>query len=321
MAIDRVALVDDTHATPSKAVTGSSLEPTAWVERIRAMLAPDELIKFEQMHRNMAPGDIHRRYGGDFDIALSRVKATTAKSRNSIDRAEASKRRATELRAIIEARGLMRDPQIKEIISKLERNLTNKQLKTTVEKVRSKLITEVTAAEAQSRYPGSRVHKDVEIWVEQLARTNAEFKLNHPNYVGGYKELPTSNGTRVHVLSTDIDILVVRPQPAGKARIVHREEIKSGAKEKPAKARRQLDKGLERLTEAASGEENIRLIEDGVDITDTIDLSTAPSSSGVARGPAGKRFEESLGISARDLEVLVKQLLESELGIRASEGN
>ncbi|MCG8421407.1 MAG: hypothetical protein MJE77_26105, partial [Proteobacteria bacterium] len=316
VAIDRVALVDDIHAAPSKSITGSSLEPTVWVERIRAMLAPDELIKFEQMHRNMAPGDIHRHYGGDFDIALSRVKAATAKGQAVRERTAASKQRAAELRAIIQTRGLIKKPAIQQILDELGPSPTNRRIGRAVEKIRSRLVTDISANEAQARYSGARIHRDVEIWVQQPEVTVADFNLRHPNHQGMRRVLSTSNGNRVHVLTTDVDILVVQPQPNGRARIVHREELKSGLTDKPAKAQHQLDKGLRRLSEMAKGEAKIRLIEDGVDITDTIDFSTADSSSGVTRGPIGKGFGDHLGISARDLEVLIKELVALEVQLR-----
>ena len=222
----------------------------------------------------------------------------------------------------------MRRTEIAELIDKLGTSPTKKQTTSptkkqtlrAVEKIRSKLIIDVAAAEAQARYPGSRVHKDVEIWVEQREMTSVEFKINHPDHQGVPMVLPTPKGDRVHILSTDIDLLVVQPQKNGKARIVHREEIKSGLKDKPAKAQRQLDKGLRRLKEAANKEINVRLIENGSDITDTIDLRSAYRSSGVIRGPAGKGFEENLGISARDLESLVKELVEIGGRTLAAEG-
>ncbi|MCG8418566.1 MAG: hypothetical protein MJE77_11555, partial [Proteobacteria bacterium] len=322
VAIDRVALIDEAHATPSKAATGTSLEPKARVERVKAMLAPDEMVKSAQMHRNMASDDIHGRYRGDFDAVLSRVKAAAAKGQAANDRAAASKRRAAELRAMIEARGLMKEPAIRKVIEKLGPTPSREAVLDVISDIRSKLVTDILATEAQAPYPGSRVHKDVEIWVEQPEITVDQFYTNHPGHKGIPKELPTADGrTRVHVLSTDIDILVVQPQANnGKARIVHREELKTGMRDKPAKARRQLDKGLRRLEEAAAAQENVRLLENGMDITDTIDLTTAHGSSGVTRGPSGRGFDDHLGISARDLEVLTENLIEVELRLHFPEG-
>ncbi|MCG8422589.1 MAG: hypothetical protein MJE77_32130, partial [Proteobacteria bacterium] len=321
VAIDRVALIDEAHATPSKAATGSSLEPKTWVERVKAMLAPDEMVKFEQMHRNMAPDDIHGRYRGDFDAVLSRVKAAAAKGEAANDRAAASKRRAAELRVMIEARGLMKEPAIRKIVDDLGPRPSRMQLERAIEKIRSRLIGDIAATEAEARYPRSRVHKEVEVWVEQPETTIEQFRANHPGHKGVVDDFSTSKGNRVHVLSTDIDVLVAQPQASGKARILHLEELKTGMRDTHSGAKKQLDKGLRRLKEAASGKKRIRLIENGIDITDALEFGTAYRSSAVTRGPSGKGFNDHLGITARDLEILTKELIELEIRSRTSGAN
>lgn len=55
----------------------------------------------------------------------------------------------------------------------------------------------------------------------------------------------------------------------------------------------------------------IRLEIAGHDISDDIDLASDVDASKTTRGPAGKGFENSLGVTATDLEVLCKDLLGS----------
>ena len=44
-----------------------------------------------------------------------------------------------------------------------------------------------------------------------------------------------------------------------------------------------------------------------------IDLASDATASKSTRGPAGKGFDKSLGVSASDLEALCKELLDQEL--------
>ena len=51
------------------------------------------------------------------------------------------------------------------------------------------------------------------------------------------------------------------------------------------------------------------LITGGKDITGEFDLGSIKDSTSATRGPEGKGFDESLGVSAKDLDRLANELL------------
>jgi hypothetical protein len=108
----------------------------------------------------------------------------------------------------------------------------------------------------------------------------------------------------------EIDMMVVERRPGGKARIIAREEIKTGAHDTNADARAQLDDQTGLLRDGAAGKKAIRIEAGGRDITAEIDLASDAGASKSTRGPAGKRFDKSIGVSASDLESLCKDLLD-----------
>jgi hypothetical protein len=106
----------------------------------------------------------------------------------------------------------------------------------------------------------------------------------------------------------EIDVMVVERQVSGKAKVIAREEIKTGSRDTDAEARGQLDAQSSLLRAGAAGKTTIRLEVAGRDITGEIDLASDAAATKTARGPAGKGFKGSLGISAADLERLCKDL-------------
>jgi len=76
-----------------------------------------------------------------------------------------------------------------------------------------------------------------------------------------------------------------------------------------ADARSQLDDQSSLLRDGAAGKTTIRLEIAGRDITGEIDLASDAAATTTTRGPAGKGFNRSLGISAADLERLCKDLV------------
>jgi hypothetical protein len=107
----------------------------------------------------------------------------------------------------------------------------------------------------------------------------------------------------------EIDIMVVERLPNGKAKVIAREEIKTGVGDTHARARTQLDDQTGLLRDGAAGRKAIRFEVGRRDITGEIDLGSDVSASKSTRGPAGKNFDESLGVSANDLEALCNELL------------
>jgi hypothetical protein len=106
-----------------------------------------------------------------------------------------------------------------------------------------------------------------------------------------------------------MDLVVVQDQASGRRHVVHREELKTGARDSPKEARSQLDKGTEAIAAATKGGAPVVLFAGDTDITATIDLSSVEGSTSATRGPAGKGFERDLGINSKDLDALAEQLL------------
>ena len=114
----------------------------------------------------------------------------------------------------------------------------------------------------------------------------------------------------------EIDMMVVERQIGGKAKVIAREEIKTGVGDTHARALRQLDDQSGLLRDAASGRKSIRLEVGGRDIAGEIDLGSDATAKKSTRGPAGKKFDESLGVSAPDLERMCKDLLAESAAAR-----
>ena len=113
----------------------------------------------------------------------------------------------------------------------------------------------------------------------------------------------------LYVQRGEIDMMVVEPQPTGKAKVIVREEIKTGSRDTNSDAQAQLSDQTTLLSDGAAGKKAVRLEAGGRDITDMIDLGSDVSARRSTRGPAGKGFDETLGVSATDLEKMCKQLL------------
>ncbi|MEO8841912.1 MAG: hypothetical protein ABI704_10105 [Kofleriaceae bacterium] len=154
---------------------------------------------------------------------------------------------------------------------------------------------------------------EVKVWEEQ-AITVDEFKKLGREEKQGMTLRERDGAMRVYLDKTDVDLMVVEPGPAGK-RIRRLAQEKAGAKDTPAAAKSQNEQALHAIEGARSGGKHVRLEAGGVDITKTLDLSTAATADKVSVGPAGKGFDESLEVTASDLERLMKDLVtESKKG-------
>jgi hypothetical protein len=116
----------------------------------------------------------------------------------------------------------------------------------------------------------------------------------------------------------EFDVMVIERQASGKAKVIAREEVKTGIRDTNADARGQLEDQTGILRDAAAGKKTIRLEVGGNDITAEIDLASDAGANKSTRGPAGKGFDKSLGVSASDLEALCKDLLDN--GLTAGKG-
>jgi hypothetical protein len=184
------------------------------------------------------------------------------------------------------------------------------------EELRSHVMTSYMQAQLAMKRPGPRVRKDVQVWQEQPGdyASRADYMAKHPKKFAksqpGVKLESTPDGKRIYLEITDIDLMVTMNQPSGKAKILHNEEVKTSHGDSPDKARDQINDGYKAINEAAAGGRKVILREGGKDITGEIDLTSMSRATSHTRGPANKRFEESLEISTTDLDTLIRRLME-----------
>ena len=275
-----------------------------WLLEVQRGLDPAELAKFELMTSKNTPQEVHDRYSGDKDLAISKVKAEVAETQRGADIRAASAERMAELRLRIADNKLMADPDVVAIVDALPTQGRG----TTISKLRDAVMAKILAGEAlakaQATEPNAEVLTGIKVYEKQAEGSIAEWLGNN---AGKTADGLTMRGAELYMQRSEIDVMVIVREPGGKARVTHREEIKTGTRDTHADAEGQLDAIGNQLALGSSGK--IRLELNGKDITAEIDMSTDAAATKATRGPADKKFDESLGITARDLERLVKSLL------------
>jgi hypothetical protein len=167
-------------------------------------------------------------------------------------------------------------------------------------------MAKILRVEAERAHPGAEVIDGVKVY-EKLAEANiGEWEARNP---GKKPDGLTERSDGLYQQRGEIDVMIIERQPGGKAKMIAREEVKTGARDTNADARGQLDDQTRLLSEATAGKKIVRLEVRNHDITSEIDLESDATASKSTRGPAGKGFDRSLGISASDLEALCKELL------------
>lgn len=331
-------------ATPTAPAKRSPAEQ--FLEDVRARLDADERAKLDQIVGKRRPEDVHRQFDGDVEAAHRQVTAATARSRADAAAAVASTVKAEQIRTFVEDAGLMTQPRAREIISILVRKLADAQAKkaatsdklkqrkqdesmviarlNAVAALRSLVISDYMHAQVASKYPRSRVRKDVQVWKEQDRRYSSieEFKAANKamfqDSQKGVQLLDTPDGPRVYVEVTDIDLMVTMDQTNGKAKILHTEELKTGYGDSPKAARAQLDASAKAIASAAADDARVRLLEGGKDITDQIDLASMRTATSATRGPSNKSFQESLGLTSKSLDSLVNRMIDDSMNSTTS---
>jgi hypothetical protein len=336
VAIEQVEVAADPAArtlAETPVVDGSKLDPPEWVARLKSMMKPEEVAQLEAM-RLGSDAAVQARYKGDFDAAHQHVKNVLAAKQGKAAFAQTSRSRAAELRVKAEARGLLKDPEVAEIFKKLGEHPSEDAMGDAIQWLRNRLISHVVGDEIALQYPGKEVLREVKISEQRPGDGMEDYMKNHAKADGltkanGVRELPGADDKKhVFLDRTDIDVMVVERGPDGKLRIVHREEFKSGRRDqatgsaKKPRAKEQLAAGKQLLSDAAQGKTTVRIEIDGVDVTDQFDLISVDSSTGATRGPAGKTgFDQSLGVTAGDLEAMIQELIEAQLKLRVGSNN
>ncbi|HEX3475671.1 MAG TPA: hypothetical protein VHT91_11645, partial [Kofleriaceae bacterium] len=289
----------------------SASDPERWLANLEASLGPEENAKLAKMKADKTAQQMHDMFGGDLDGARERVRTAGRLDQERAAVAAQSKERVVDLRKQIADRGLMDDPEIHDIVT----GKAAKTPKARLAMLRDKLVAKILRAEAEHAHPGTEVLDGVKIY-EKLPEANSEeWEAKNP---GKKKDGLTRRDDGLYMQRGEIDMMVVERQSSGKANVIAREEIKTGARDTNADARAQLDNQTDLLRDAAAGRKIIRLEVGDRDITAEIDLASDTAASKSTRGPAGKGFDKSLGVSASDLEALCKDVLDN--GVAAGKG-
>jgi hypothetical protein len=269
---------------------------------LESSLTPEEKAKLAKMTGEKTPQETHDMFGGNRAGARERVRAAVRADQERAAVAAQSKQRVEDLRKQIADRGLMDDPEVRAIVE----GTTAQNRKERILMLRDKLVAKILRAEAEHTHVGAKAIESVKVYEKLPEATIEEWKANNPT------KQPNGlirRGDQVYVQRGEIDMMLVERQPNGKAKIVAREEIKTGVHDANADARSQLDAQTSLLGDAAAGKKTIRLEVGDRDITSELDLTSDAAASKSTRGPAGKGFDKSLGVSASDLEALCKFLL------------
>jgi hypothetical protein len=186
---------------------------------------------------------------------------------------------------------------------------------TAMNDIRSELMSEIIRLELfveyRSQHPNTEVVRDVDVYVEQ-AETLAEFQTKYPGRKGW-----TIIDNKPWVKISDIDLLVLdRTLP--KAKILHREELKTGQLDTPGKAASQIKNAHDAIVQSLNGGPAVKLRQGHSppnDLTASIDLSSIGASTSAHRGPLGsKAFDKTTGISFAELQKMLSSLVKASQG-------
>jgi hypothetical protein len=289
-----------------KATTAATepTDPAAWIARLEEGLSPDELAKLDKMKKGKTPAEQRAMFDGDLEASRDKVRAQLRVEHDAAATKAQSKVRVDELKREIANKGLMSDPEIRAIVDDV-----SKQPKDKLPILRDKLMAKILKAEAQAANPGAEVIDGVKVYEKVSEAALEEWKVKHP---GGKIDGFTPRPDGLYMQRGEVDMMVVERDPAsGKAKIISREEIKTGNRDTHADARSQLDAQSDLLREGASGAKKIRLERGGRDIANELELASDANAMKSTRGLAGKGFDKSLGATAGDLENLCKDLLKN----------
>ncbi|HEX3757619.1 MAG TPA: hypothetical protein VHW23_02895, partial [Kofleriaceae bacterium] len=288
--------------TDTSGPSGSPRDPEHWLAELESGLDAEGKAKLAKMKAGKTPQQARDMLGADLEAARERVRTAARADQDRAVAAARSKERVADLRRQIADRGLMNDPDVRAIVDGTTAMNWNKRLPM----LRDKLVAKVLRVEAEHAHPGTEVIDGVKIY-ERLPEANVdEWKANNPGKEG---EGLIQRADELYMQRGEIDMMVIERQGDGKAKVIAREEIKTGGRDTNASARGQLDDQTSLLRDGASGKKLIRLEVGNRDITGEIDLGSDASADKHTRGPAGKSFDRSLGVSASDLEALCKDLL------------
>jgi trimeric autotransporter adhesin len=296
--------------TPA-AQTTPGMEPASgreaasnWLARLKSRLTPEELAQYERMKGKWStPDEMRRSCNDNLEYARELIARALQEKVDAQAVRTASGQAATRIRELIVSDRLLESP---EALTALRQPVA-----IAVEQLRAIVVSAMSEAQNATRFPGSRILRDVKVWEQQTDMTPEQYKTSPAEAKQGLTVRTGPDGIQlVYRLLTDIDMLVLDDSGGAKARIRRMEQQKSGARDRPSDAKSQNDTALDALASASREEKSIRMeTREKVDITDQIDLTSATADVARTIGPAGKGFNESLGITAADLARIIKEIV------------
>ena len=273
--------------------------------KIRENLTPKAQAEFDKMRRQYETDE-------DFIVAIESedfgdpTRRFEARARSVIEKAEkaaAAQKRINNAQSKLDAVGFFGRADIVKELDKAEPDLAT---------IRGKIAAELAKQEAVEKFPveqGYIVKEEINV-VEQVPgySTHEQWVADNP---GKNKDTVYELDGKVWIRRGDIDLAVTRPSPdSGRSQIVRLEEIKSGKKDKPSKARGQLDKVQGLLERIENGDTTVRLHPNrDTDVTDQFDLSNSASIQTVTKGPDGKAFDETLPLTATEINTIAQKAI------------
>ena len=307
--VGEVSEVSEVGSNPAAAKPDVSAE--TWLDQLKTQLTPDELAQYARMKGKWAsPEEMQRFFDGDLDSARRDIAREASKRTDAEALKKASASRAEEIRKFVQERGLMQDERILKILERISANPSKSEISETAFVLRNILTSELRAEEIAARYPGAQVLREVQIWEADLTVPLRDVE-GIPGKAGQTFRRDSDGTHRIYKNVTDIDLMVIdRPLGGDKAKILRLEQQKTGGTDTASAAKAQNEAALTSIQSSQQQHRIIRLeIEGKLDIIEQLDLTSIAQASKVTVGPAGKSFDESLGITAPDLERLMKDLV------------
>jgi hypothetical protein len=205
------------------------------------------------------------------------------------------------------ARALANKP---EFLSRPELQAALAKPKDKAASVRGEIAVEVTRQKLSIDYPaadGYQILKGVKVYEDTGFKTINEWRVQNPGKDGQGLEIRSGQVVR---LRTDIDLLVIKRGGDGKpAEIVHLEQIKSGANDKAATAKKQMADSVAAFESGAKGTKIYVETGDGRDIAPQLNLGSVDTARQITRGPEKKEgFDESVGLTTPQMEKIAKEI-------------
>ena len=290
---------------------------------------------------------VHEQFKGDVEAARKLVVDAAARdaaaAKAAAKAAADSVIKTEELRQWVVDSGVMTHEGPRTILEKLraqiasgaDQDMKQQAFRTAHQKLRTYLISQrllrMTLPMKFPKNPKIRIRPEIQVWQEQIppageppytsaanykARRAAEIKKSDK----GVKLIDTADGQRIFLEITDLDFLVTEHNGGnGKDRMIHAEEVKAGGGETHDGARKQQDAAFDAVSEAARGGRKVMLLEGSKgawkDVTGDFDLSSLERKNMKTRGPEGRGFDESLGMSPDDLDAMVANLISTYAGL------